>query len=158
MKGNLHAFIGASVSFVTNDWKYVVRHLSFKLVAWHHKGTMLAEPMVAILKKNNLYQKISILHLYSFLTFQFLLYCCSRTDMRFNCTCSQMFLTQEAIILLLLVKCIVSYTMKACDRAITSDGNPKRCPSGVSAIRWGWSSKPDLMLWDWNHNVSVIAC
>lgn len=63
VKGNLHAFIGASVSYIKEDWTYVVRHLSMKLVAWHHKGNLLAEPMVAILKKNNLYQKMSLSHL-----------------------------------------------------------------------------------------------
>lgn len=58
VKGNLHAFIGASVSYIKDDWTYVVRHLSMKLVAWHHKGNLLAEPMVTILRKNNLYQKM----------------------------------------------------------------------------------------------------
>lgn len=58
MKGNLHAFVGASVSYVPDDWKYVFCHLSIKVVAWHHKGGMLSEPMVAILKKNKLYQRI----------------------------------------------------------------------------------------------------
>lgn len=51
VEGNLHEFIGASVSYIKNNWMYVVRHLSMKLVAWYHKGNLLAEPRVPILKK-----------------------------------------------------------------------------------------------------------
>ena len=60
-KGNRFGFIGASVSFIDNDWKYNVLHLSLKLVAWHHKGILLAKPIINILKKNDLHNKISTL-------------------------------------------------------------------------------------------------
>ncbi|KNE94873.1 hypothetical protein PSTG_11777 [Puccinia striiformis f. sp. tritici PST-78] len=58
-KGNRFGFIGASVSFIDNEWQYVVLHLTLKLVAWYHKGSLLAEPIINILKKHELYNKIS---------------------------------------------------------------------------------------------------
>ena len=39
-KGNRFGFIGASVSFINNDWNYIVQHLSIKLIVWHHKGSL----------------------------------------------------------------------------------------------------------------------
>ncbi|KNZ46613.1 hypothetical protein VP01_711g4 [Puccinia sorghi] len=36
-KGKHFGFIGASVSFIDNDWNYIIQHLSLKLVSWHHK-------------------------------------------------------------------------------------------------------------------------
>ncbi|POV98463.1 hypothetical protein PSTT_14416 [Puccinia striiformis] len=45
-KGNRFGFIGASVSFIDNEWQYVVLHLTLKLVAWYHKGSLLAEPII----------------------------------------------------------------------------------------------------------------
>ena len=59
-KGNHFGFIGASVSFIDNDWNYVVQHLSLKFVSWHHKGSLLAEPIVNVLAKHYLQRKISI--------------------------------------------------------------------------------------------------
>lgn len=59
-KGNRFGFIGASVSFIDNNWNYVVQHLSLKLVAWHHKGSLLAEPIVNVLAKHGLQRKIRI--------------------------------------------------------------------------------------------------
>jgi hypothetical protein len=58
-KGNAHAFSGVTVCFITSNWEYKVRHLTLKTVAWHHHGQWLAEPIVTILKKDNLYKKIS---------------------------------------------------------------------------------------------------
>lgn len=57
-KGNQHAFIGAQVTYLDTDWNFVIRHLCIKLVAWHHIGEWLAEPLVATLKKNDLFTKI----------------------------------------------------------------------------------------------------
>ncbi|POW00867.1 hypothetical protein PSHT_12846 [Puccinia striiformis] len=45
-KGNRYGFIGASITYVNDDWEYIVHHLSIKLVAWHHKGALLAEPII----------------------------------------------------------------------------------------------------------------
>ena len=59
-KGNCFGFIGALVSFIDNDWNYIVQHLALKLVAWHHKGSLLAEPIVNVLAKHGLQRKISI--------------------------------------------------------------------------------------------------
>ncbi|KNZ48270.1 hypothetical protein VP01_5787g2 [Puccinia sorghi] len=59
-KGNRFVFICASVSFIDNDWNYVVKHLSLKLVAWNHKGILLAEPIVNVLAKHDLQRKICI--------------------------------------------------------------------------------------------------
>ncbi|KAA1108331.1 hypothetical protein PGT21_008407 [Puccinia graminis f. sp. tritici] len=58
-KGNRYGFIGVSASFIDNDWNYVVLHLSLKLVAWFHQGELLAAPIVNILKKHQLYNKIN---------------------------------------------------------------------------------------------------
>ncbi|KAI7966513.1 hypothetical protein MJO29_002261 [Puccinia striiformis f. sp. tritici] len=54
-KGNRYGFIGASITYVNDDWEYIVHHLSIKLVAWHHKGALLAEPIINVLKKHQLY-------------------------------------------------------------------------------------------------------
>ncbi|KAA1079442.1 hypothetical protein PGT21_011555 [Puccinia graminis f. sp. tritici] len=62
-KGNRYGFIGVSASFIDNDWNYVVLHLSLKLVAWFHQGESLAAPIVNILQKHQLYNKISIFNL-----------------------------------------------------------------------------------------------
>lgn len=59
-KGNRHAFIGAAVTYIDNQWAFVGRHLTLKLVAWEHKGKWLAEPMVNIFVKRGLVNKISI--------------------------------------------------------------------------------------------------
>ncbi|KNZ45319.1 hypothetical protein VP01_8262g1, partial [Puccinia sorghi] len=56
--GNRFGFIGASVSFINNDWNYVFQHLYLKLFAWN-KGSLLAEPIVNILAKHGLQRKIS---------------------------------------------------------------------------------------------------
>jgi hypothetical protein len=56
-KGNRFGFIGASVSFIDNNWDYNVLYLSLKLVAWHHKGHLLAEPIFNILNKHGLQKK-----------------------------------------------------------------------------------------------------
>lgn len=63
-KGNQHAFIGAQVTYLDENWNFSIRHLCIKLVAWHHIGEWLAEPLVATLKKNNLFTKISRPFLY----------------------------------------------------------------------------------------------
>ncbi|KNZ50185.1 hypothetical protein VP01_4555g1 [Puccinia sorghi] len=59
-KGNPFGFIDALVSFINNYWNYIVKHLSLKLVAWNHKGSLLAEPIVNVLAKHDLQRKISI--------------------------------------------------------------------------------------------------
>ncbi|EFP80626.2 uncharacterized protein PGTG_06582 [Puccinia graminis f. sp. tritici CRL 75-36-700-3] len=59
-KGNRYGFIGASVSFIDNGWNYNVLHLSLKLVACHHKGSLLAKPVINILEKHQLQNKISL--------------------------------------------------------------------------------------------------
>ena len=59
-KGNQYAFIGASVSYINDQWKYIVNHLTLKLIISHHKGKWLAEPLINVLKKNNLHDKISL--------------------------------------------------------------------------------------------------
>jgi hypothetical protein len=61
-KGNRYGFIGVSVSFIDNDWNYTVLHLSIKLVSWLHQGRYLAEPIINILKKHQLSNKISHLN------------------------------------------------------------------------------------------------
>ncbi|OAV98668.1 hypothetical protein PTTG_25616 [Puccinia triticina 1-1 BBBD Race 1] len=58
-KGNRFGFIGALVSFIDNDWNYNVLHLSLKLVACHHRGSLLAEPVINVLKKHQLQGKIN---------------------------------------------------------------------------------------------------
>ncbi|KAH9468954.1 hypothetical protein Pst134EA_009479 [Puccinia striiformis f. sp. tritici] len=58
-KGNRYGFIGASITYVNDDWEYIVNHLSIKLVAWHHKGALLAKPIINVLKKHQLYGQIS---------------------------------------------------------------------------------------------------
>ncbi|KNE91199.1 hypothetical protein PSTG_15363 [Puccinia striiformis f. sp. tritici PST-78] len=58
-KGNRFAFIGASVAFVDHNWEHVVRHLSLKMIPWKHNGHLLARPIIAILKKEKLYEKIT---------------------------------------------------------------------------------------------------
>ena len=58
-KGNRYAFIGASVSYINDEWEYVVNHLTLKLIAWFHKGKWLAKPLVNVLQKNKLENKIS---------------------------------------------------------------------------------------------------
>ncbi|POV95465.1 hypothetical protein PSTT_16236 [Puccinia striiformis] len=58
-KGNRYGFIGASITYVNDDWEYIVNHLSIKLVAWHHKGALLAEPIINVLKKHQLYGQIT---------------------------------------------------------------------------------------------------
>lgn len=59
-KGNQHGFIGGAVSFINEQWEFKTRHLTLKLVAWRHKGKWLAEPMVNVLVKHGLVNKISI--------------------------------------------------------------------------------------------------
>jgi hypothetical protein len=63
-KGNRHAFIGAAVTYVDETWTYRVRHLTMKVVAWHHHGPWLAEPMVNLLVKRGIFQKISTFFIY----------------------------------------------------------------------------------------------
>ncbi|KNF02339.1 hypothetical protein PSTG_04543 [Puccinia striiformis f. sp. tritici PST-78] len=58
-KGNRFGFIGATVTYINQDWDYVVNHLTLKLVAWHHKGAWLAEPVVNVLRKHQLHKKIT---------------------------------------------------------------------------------------------------
>jgi hypothetical protein len=58
-KGNHFAFIGAAAAYVNEDWQYVVQHLTLKMIPWKHAGNLLACPIATLLKKNQLYQKIS---------------------------------------------------------------------------------------------------
>jgi hypothetical protein len=62
-KGNCYGFIGVLVSFIDKNWNYNVLHLRIKLVAWFHQGMYLAEPIVNILKKHQLCNKIINLNL-----------------------------------------------------------------------------------------------
>ncbi|KAA1074146.1 hypothetical protein PGT21_008426 [Puccinia graminis f. sp. tritici] len=57
-KGNRFAFIGASAAYINDEWEYVVRHLTLKMIPWKHTGRLLARPIAAILKKQHLYKKI----------------------------------------------------------------------------------------------------
>ncbi|POW23306.1 hypothetical protein PSHT_00330, partial [Puccinia striiformis] len=45
--------------YIDNEWQYVVRHLTLKMIPWKHAGHLLAWPIAAILKKKQLYKKIS---------------------------------------------------------------------------------------------------
>lgn len=56
---NKYRVISASVTFLNKDWNFVTRHLSMKIIARHHKGNWLAEPMINVLVKHKLYSKIS---------------------------------------------------------------------------------------------------
>ncbi|KAA1137477.1 hypothetical protein PGTUg99_019179 [Puccinia graminis f. sp. tritici] len=58
-KGNRFAFIGAAVAFINDEWEYTVRHLTLKMIPWKHAGHLLARPIAKLLKKNQLYKKIS---------------------------------------------------------------------------------------------------
>ncbi|KAI7938380.1 hypothetical protein MJO28_015300 [Puccinia striiformis f. sp. tritici] len=58
-KGNRYGFVGAFIAYVNDNWEYIVNHLSIKLVAWHHKGALLAEPIINVLKEHQLYGQIS---------------------------------------------------------------------------------------------------
>lgn len=51
VKGTPHAFIGDLVLYIKENWTYIVWHLSMKVISWHHKGDLIAGPMVVILKK-----------------------------------------------------------------------------------------------------------
>ncbi|POW19525.1 hypothetical protein PSHT_04527 [Puccinia striiformis] len=58
-KGNRFAFIGAAVAYIDQQWEYVVRHLTLRMIPWKHAGHLLARPIAAILKKNKLYTKMN---------------------------------------------------------------------------------------------------
>ncbi|POV95693.1 hypothetical protein PSHT_15522 [Puccinia striiformis] len=58
-KGNRFAFIGAAVTYIDSNWQFVVRHLALKMIPWKHKGELLARPIVNLLKKRNLHEKIT---------------------------------------------------------------------------------------------------
>lgn len=66
-KGNRHGFIGASVTFIDDNWTFVSRHLTLKVVGWKHRGKWLAQPLVKVLHKHGLIQKICMIHLNSHL-------------------------------------------------------------------------------------------
>lgn len=57
-KGNRYAFLGFAVSYIDENWKFIDHHLGLKLIAWYHKGEWLSEPLVNILRKNQLYPKM----------------------------------------------------------------------------------------------------
>ncbi|KNZ43901.1 hypothetical protein VP01_972g2 [Puccinia sorghi] len=59
LERNCFRFIGALVSFIDNDWNYVVQHLSLKLISWKQKGSLLAELIVNVLAKHGIQRKIS---------------------------------------------------------------------------------------------------
>jgi hypothetical protein len=56
-KRNQFAFIGAAIAYVDSDWNHHLRHLAIKMM-WRHKGDLLAQPIVALLKKNRWYKKL----------------------------------------------------------------------------------------------------
>lgn len=58
-KNNIHAFIGAAVAYIDENWTYQVRHLTMKPVAWHHQGKWLAQPVIHFMIKHGLHTKIS---------------------------------------------------------------------------------------------------
>ncbi|KNZ60034.1 hypothetical protein VP01_1622g1, partial [Puccinia sorghi] len=58
-KVNRFGFIGSSVSFINNDWNYVFQHISLKLVACNHKGSLLSEPIFNVLENHGLQRKRS---------------------------------------------------------------------------------------------------
>lgn len=58
------------MTFVTKDWAYVTRHFALKLIAWHHKGDWLAEPLINLLIKLGLHTKISL----NFISYPHLVY------------------------------------------------------------------------------------
>ncbi|POV97175.1 hypothetical protein PSHT_14712 [Puccinia striiformis] len=41
-KGNQFTFIGAAVTYIDSNWKFVVRHLALKMIPWKHEGNLLA--------------------------------------------------------------------------------------------------------------------
>jgi hypothetical protein len=59
-KGNRQAFLGISVSYISDDWKYHISHLGLKYIAWAHKGKFLAIPFTNIIKKFGLESRISL--------------------------------------------------------------------------------------------------
>ncbi|KAH9459822.1 hypothetical protein Pst134EB_008045 [Puccinia striiformis f. sp. tritici] len=59
LDGNRFAFIGAAVTYIDSNWQFVVRHLALKMIPWKHKGELLARPIVNLLKKRNLHEKIT---------------------------------------------------------------------------------------------------
>ncbi|KNF01109.1 hypothetical protein PSTG_05738 [Puccinia striiformis f. sp. tritici PST-78] len=59
-KGNRFAFIRAAVAYIDTKWQYVVRHLTLKMIPWRHVGHLLARPIATVLKKDNLFSKISL--------------------------------------------------------------------------------------------------
>lgn len=63
-KGNRSAFMGISVSYISENWIYKVKHLSLKYISWTHKGKYLAVSFANILIKSSLYKNISFISFY----------------------------------------------------------------------------------------------
>ena len=60
-KRNCYGFIGSSVAFINDNWKFKMWHLSLKLVPWFQRGKWLTQPLVNVLHKHELYPKIHII-------------------------------------------------------------------------------------------------
>lgn len=58
-KGSRFGFSSYSITYINDNWEYVSQHLGFKLIAWYHKGEWLAEPLINLLEKHQLYPKMS---------------------------------------------------------------------------------------------------
>lgn len=57
-KRGRRAFIGVSVSYIDENWKFHVHHLTLKLVAWNHYGALLAHPVGRFLIRHGLHKKM----------------------------------------------------------------------------------------------------
>jgi hypothetical protein len=57
-KGNQFAFIGAAIAYVDSNWNHHMHHLALKMIPWRHKGELLAQPIVALLKKKGWHKKL----------------------------------------------------------------------------------------------------
>ncbi|KNF04645.1 hypothetical protein PSTG_02132 [Puccinia striiformis f. sp. tritici PST-78] len=58
-KGNHKAFLGISVCYINQKWRYVSQHLALKYVLWHHNGKYLAAPFANVIAKHGLHNQIS---------------------------------------------------------------------------------------------------
>ncbi|KNE89237.1 hypothetical protein PSTG_17304 [Puccinia striiformis f. sp. tritici PST-78] len=58
-KGNRHAFMGISISYVSDDWVFCVSQLALKYILYTHKGKYLAVPFANIITRWYLESKMT---------------------------------------------------------------------------------------------------
>lgn len=58
-KGGKKAFIGVAVTYIDEDFKFHIHHLTLKLVAWNKYGHLLARPIGCFLICYGLHKKMS---------------------------------------------------------------------------------------------------